>query len=279
MSDVPLPGLAPFRLEIDEGRLDAFPTRSPWQSETSAPRVVSGWIAGDTRTVCCVGEAGRYAVGVAGIGAFSVDTDGSCIACNRWDCGGPTERFEEVLLGPPLALLLAGYDSWCLHASAVLYRGRALLFLGPSGRGKSTLAAHFAEREGLERLADDILPCTFVDAVPSANPYFPQLKLPAAAQYRLQAPESVPIGALIFLGPVPKDGPVVMDTLEPRAAIKELVEQTVAVGLFDRWLHVRHLRFMAHLIASVPAFSLRYPHDYARLAEVSDAIIERIDHG
>ena len=63
----------------------------------------------------------------------------------------------------------------------------------------------------------------------------------------------------------------------PRAeAVHRAAAQTIAIGLFDRSLHVRHLRFVARLLASVPAYALRYPHDYNRLPAVRAALAERL---
>lgn len=273
-SDVPLPALAPLRIPLRSVPLQASTAGSPRPIGSGGPRVVAGWVAGDTRAVACAGEAGRYDVEIAGIGLFSVDADSGWIRCDGWRTAVGAERFEEVLLGPPVALLLAGRDTWCLHASAVLFEGHALLFLGPSGCGKSTLAAHCAQHTGLLRLADDILPCALVDGAPSAQPSFPQLKLPEAAQYPSRARGSVPIGALVFLDPAPVDGPVAVEVLAIRAAMKRLVDQTVAVGLFDRWLHQKQLRFLSRLISSIPAFLLHYPHERGRLPEVRDAVTE-----
>ncbi|MBI5015013.1 MAG: hypothetical protein HZB55_05915 [Deltaproteobacteria bacterium] len=42
-----------------------------------------------------------------------------------------------------------------LHASAVLWRGRALLFLGPSGSGKTTLSLLWKKARGVTVLSDD----------------------------------------------------------------------------------------------------------------------------
>lgn len=54
----------------------------------------------------------------------------------------------------PLALALRGHT--LMHAACVVLDGRAFLFAGESGMGKSTLAAGFAA-QGLQVFADDVV--------------------------------------------------------------------------------------------------------------------------
>jgi hypothetical protein len=64
-----------------------------------------------------------------------------------------------------------------IHASAVDFHGKCLLFTGPSGRGKSTLAAGFHKR-GHPIVADDICAVSGLDSGrPFAIQGFPQIKL------------------------------------------------------------------------------------------------------
>lgn len=86
---------------------------------------------------------------------FLVSSDGRRIAYN------PLSKlsmlaFETYLLGMVLsyALLKLGYE--VLHATAVVVDGEALALLGPSGHGKSTLAAAFLNA-GYPVLTDDLL--------------------------------------------------------------------------------------------------------------------------
>lgn len=62
-----------------------------------------------------------------------------------------------LLLGQVSALLLQKRGLPALHASAVATEGGAIVFLGPKGRGKSTMAG-FVVRQGGAVLTDDLLP-------------------------------------------------------------------------------------------------------------------------
>ena len=188
--------------------------------------------------------------------------------------GVPPNVLDEALLGPPLTFALALHEVWCLHASAVLKGGQAILFLGASGDGKSTLAAYLNEAApgGWRRLADDILPCMLAGGLPFARPHFPQLKLSPEERYPPTADEAVPVGAVVVLRPTRESAEITLEPLVATAAVKALAEQTVAVSLFDRALHGAHLRFVAGLVQAVPVYRMRYPHDYARLPEVVGAL-------
>jgi hypothetical protein len=61
-----------------------------------------------------------------------------------------------VLMGPVAAFVLCQLGYPTLHASAVVTTHGAVAFLGPRGRGKSTMAAAFLRR-GAALLTDDIL--------------------------------------------------------------------------------------------------------------------------
>lgn len=93
---------------------------------------------------------------------------------------------EHLYRNQVLPLLLSKLGKLVFHASAIETADGAIAFLGESGRGKSTLAAHFA-LNGHRVLTDDVLMLE-----PSAGGY---LALPSQASIRLWADSGKMIAA------------------------------------------------------------------------------------
>jgi len=89
------------------------------------------------------------------------------------------------LLGTVFGILLHQREQIVLHASTVRVNGRAVLFCGSSGAGKSTIAAALAQR-GYPLVTDDVCTLT-IDGrgAPLVHPDGRQLKLWAQAIERL----------------------------------------------------------------------------------------------
>jgi hypothetical protein len=96
---------------------------------------------------------GDYSLDHTYYGTFEVAADGSQITCAPNEL--PSWLWQRFLIAQPLPLasLLHGYEP--LHASAVALDDRALLLLGTSGAGKSSVALQLAAR-GARFLADDV---------------------------------------------------------------------------------------------------------------------------
>jgi hypothetical protein len=90
--------------------------------------------------------------------------------------GAEEERILIFLMGSAMGALLHQRGILILHAGAIEANGRSILFCGPSGIGKSTLAAGFHKR-GYSFLADDVCAVAMIDGKPSVVPGFPRLKL------------------------------------------------------------------------------------------------------
>ncbi|MBX3207367.1 MAG: hypothetical protein KF764_20130 [Labilithrix sp.] len=182
---------------------------------------------------------------------------------------------------------LAGEIS--LHGSAVTVGGRAVVMLGTSGRGKSTLAAALCRR-GAELLADDAVGLTFtatsVDVEPAETDHWldetsqaalqlldpttssPSAKRPIAARTSRTA---VAAAAIFELRWAP-DGP-------PRAMRRRGVEALASVlphvarFVLDSPRHQRtELEHLERLVREVPVYVLERPRSFDLLTEGIDII-------
>jgi len=82
-----------------------------------------------------------------------------------WPDNLSVENTLSYLLGPVFGLILRLRGVTCLHASAVAFGDRAVVFVGSEGAGKSTTAAAFAKR-GYAVLSDDIVALSQAQAAP-----------------------------------------------------------------------------------------------------------------
>ncbi len=101
---------------------------------------------------------------------------------------------ETFLVGAVSGVLLHQRNDLALHASCVAIDDRAVAFVGPSGRGKSTLAAFLAAR-GFALLTDDVCRIVFQRQHVCVVPGSCRLRLwPDAARALDHAPETLPTG-------------------------------------------------------------------------------------
>lgn len=100
-------------------------------------------------------------------GRFRVDAAGTVVDCAP--SALPAWLWQRFLVGQllPLASTLRGLEP--MHASAVVVGGEAILLLGSSGAGKTSLALHLAGL-GAEMLADDVTAVESADGCVLAHP-------------------------------------------------------------------------------------------------------------
>lgn len=89
---------------------------------------------------------------------------------------GTENDIRLFLLGTCFGAILHQRKILALHASAIAHKGKAVLFTGLSGAGKSTMANAFRLQD-FKMLTDDICPVQFINGIPYAQPGYPQSKL------------------------------------------------------------------------------------------------------
>ena len=206
----------------------------------------------------------------------------------------------SCLMGPILGLLLRLRGLTCLHASAVAIGGRAVLFSGAGGAGKSTTAAMLARR-GHAVLADDI--CVVIEReesflVRAAYPYLSlwpdSAEMIYGAEHRLPAfsanfdkrmarsdcadglrfeTEPVALGAIFVLGERSDDpGAPLLEAIDLREGLLSLVVNSYATNLLSPEMRAKEFSQLGRLMASVPVHRVRAHSDPGKLEQLGELI-------
>ena len=104
--------------------------------------------------------------------SFLVGSDGRSISLLAAPSAYTRDDLAAYALGPVVAIALHLQGAVLLHASSVVVRGKAIVFAGDAGSGKSTTAA-ILHRQGYSVLADD------VTELAGPSPYRALASLPA----------------------------------------------------------------------------------------------------
>lgn len=213
----------------------------------------------------------------------------------------PQATIDHFLADQVIPRLLAHTGSFVFHAGAVQLGHAALVFMGRSGRGKSTLVTSF-DRAGLGLLGDDAMVLSTLDGVPHVRPVYPSLRLfpdsiealmPGAATAGPVAHYSdkeridvevagdaglspLPVQALFSIAPPSEGTDICIRPLSIADACIMLVESSFSLDPADLALAKNRLREATALATAVPAFEISYPRDYDRLPDVRAAIIDQV---
>jgi hypothetical protein len=172
-SEVPLPGLLPGLSQEPDVRIryGSVPLALP------NPQAESGNFQAAPDT---------FLLGVPDVGRFLVEK-GQDILIERFpNC--QEDLLQLFLLGSAFGALLHQRGLLVMHASTIQTDRGAVLFVGDSGHGKSTLLAALVQR-GYAMLADDVTAISVESpSGPVAYSSFPRLRLCADAAVRLNYP-------------------------------------------------------------------------------------------
>lgn len=194
-----------------------------------------------------------------------------------------------------MAALLRQRGLLVLHASAVARDGEALVFVGGSGWGKSTLAGYFHDR-GYEVLSDDVIAIDLSsEGAPTVSPSFPSIRLrEGAGKYLVRDYDALPtlhaktsrrykevppatrsrytVRKVYVLDNAPADAEGV-DTLPNQLAALHLITHTRAKDmLVTPAFRARHLAEVQQLLERVPVGGLRRVRSLDRLQHLYDVI-------
>ena len=235
---------------------------------------------------------------------FDIDvTDGSVTYSPVGEVAENTLR--HLIVDQVVPHLLAIGGALVLHASCVGLDGAALALVGPTGIGKSSLAAAFVQR-GATLLADDYVLVSRTGDEYLAAPAYPGLRLwedsaehfAGSAQQLTQVAEytskrrwTAPIGAdpddrfplraLVALGGQPEPGqpPVRVGRLRGTDAFMVLYQQAFRLERSGRDRQTADLDRFIELASHVPVLLAEHRRDYALLPQVTDAILGAVDGG
>lgn len=199
----------------------------------------------------------------------------------------------------PAAVAATGMTAF--HASAVAYPDGAVMFLGPSGRGKSFLSVALALR-GVAFLADDHVTVSWKAQQPIAHlatpaarlhrqsistlwpgPGNPMVRSSPVAQYtdkrRVQAAaggfvtaEASPLRAIVVLGNEQYHGPVNMQRMSPAQAVSALAQHTMTNYPHNQSGQTQLLDDVARMADITAVWSLDYQRNMTAVAEVDHQV-------
>lgn len=160
----------------------------------------------------------------------------------------PEEHADMLFHAIRFAFLLAAQkkELFVMHSASLLYRGKAWLFSGCSGTGKSTHTALWQQEFDTPLLNGDLNLLGISDGVPVVY------GLPWCGTSGIYTEKSFPLGGIVFLKQAPDNRASV---LSGEASVLAILQRLISPG----WTEVlarTNLGFAAQLGGLVPAFSL-----------------------
>lgn len=234
-----------------------------------------------------------------GVGEFLISADGGRIASRQFD-EADAESFQVYLLGQALSFALVKKGFEPLHATTVVVNGEAVVLLGNSGFGKSSLAACFLAA-GHSVLTDDLLVLQSSGNGFLAHPGPPRIKLfpklarrflghaangvamnsgtrklilPLEPAHSCAVPVPLrAIYALISPREVSRKQPIGIAALSPREGFMGLVQNTFNSRIVHSARLERQFRQTARVVTAMPVKRVSYPRVLGQLPAVRDAIL------
>ncbi|HEV2388543.1 MAG TPA: hypothetical protein VGS20_14955 [Candidatus Acidoferrales bacterium] len=311
-SDRPLPGVTPCdRVSSPDisCHLGELPARlAPTQMRAEHPIYSSPFKDSNGLPILRIwrfSRTGHYCFQYCEGATFVIDRNGGEIWA-EWSDGATLEEVTAFLLHQVFGFVLHLRNCMCVHASAVVIDGWAVLFAGNAGAGKSSTAAAFAER-GHPVLADDVstlkmeadgelmaIPsvpgiCLWPDSAEmiyggSAAERFPRLqpreekKLVRldSAPGKFQS-EPAPLGALYLLARRSADPTAPrIEPLGDSEGLIQLLTNGYVSGALEPWWRAREFQMQGEIARRVPVQRLVPSNDPKLLGRLCDLIVSDV---
>ncbi len=250
-----------------------------------------------------------YLLRFPGLADFQILADSGSIGV--WALPGITEEtLRHLILDHVLPRLVAHQHRVVLHAGTVRIGNQAIAFVGPTGAGKSTLAASLYtagypllsdDALVLDQSRDSVLACPTYSGLrlwPNAidNLFVETPAFETMAQYSSKQRVSVdvdgsagetvahswlPLAALFVLEPQSEmaTSSVSIAPIPQCQACMTLIANSFQLDVTDKQRAAAMFADAGMMVAELPTFSLSYPRDFARLPEVHAAILEACRSG
>ena len=274
---------------------ERLPSPSSWYLTVS--------LADGTPWLRCAKVSPGYLLHFPNLASFLFDTSSNSIRCVPQK-QTPPHTLHHLLLDQVLPLVLNHKGKEILHGAAVVTPYGACAFVGPTGTGKSTLAASFLS-VGYSVLTDD---CVVLDArggnivaipaypglrlwddaiaalfgttgscAPVAH-YTPKQRFTAALSATPICSSAVPLAGIYVLGTsdaehaVPPSTPE-MHPLAEGKALMTLLSLAFKLDIQDHRMLTREFDFLHRLVTQIPVRRLTVPDSFAALPAVHAAVL------
>jgi hypothetical protein len=221
---------------------------------------------------------GRCLLELPPSGDFLLDPEPVRVAVRVGD--GDEGLREHRVASSAVCTLLAMRGDLVLHASAVAVEGRAVLFCGPTGRGKSTLALALGEA-GHGVLGEDGVAISLEREGPIAFPGARGIRVRSSGAdggWRTdlvpdpapREPPPCPVAAVVLLGE--RGEALSIEPLPPARALALLTPNLVHSG--GREAIAAAFARLARLLRTVPAFRASLPEDLGSLPVAAAGLLD-----
>jgi len=236
-----------------------------------------------------------------GMADFQISADQRTVCCTA-EPEIPTYTIRHLLIDQVIPRILGQRGSLVVHGSAVAVEGKAVVFVGESGLGKSTLAAYL-HLQGHPLLTDDCLEVTGIgtpDITITPNYAGARLFDDSTAQLAAKLPKQQvahysskkrvalgsddvsrgwPLAALFFLAARTDDPAPTIEATEILGMQRIMKLVQCSFGLYagsDNELHSHFLKQGELANSPVPFLELQYPRHYDQLSRVSQHILSTL---